>query len=412
MSKQIAIIGTLDTKAEEMRYLKQQIEGRGHQAIVIDVGVLGSVPFKPSINRQEVAKASGVSLKEIAAYDDEAKAMVKMAEGTAKLVKQLHVNGKLDGVLAIGGTMGTDLALDVMAALPLGVPKLIISSVSFSHIIPPDRICADLMMVLWAGGLWGLNSICKQVLDSAAGAISGAAEAYSRERAPQKPLVAVTSLGQSECKYLYWLKPALEERGYEVVVFHTVGMGGRALESLIAQGRISAVLDLSVIEVSDHALGSLVSAGDTRLETAGKMGIPQIVAPGCIGGCDVATWRPLPPRFRDRPVHVHNRLIGVVLNTKEEKAIVGRVMAEKLNKATGPTAVVIPLQGFEEWDRSGSELHDPEGIIAFSQALKENIKPEIKVIELDAHINDKTFSDTVLSLFDEMMSRVHAPSQE
>lgn len=410
MFKKIAIIGTLDTKAEEMDYIKQQIESRGHQAIVIDTGVLGDVPFEPSISRQEVAKASGATLKEIAAYNDENKAMGKMAEGTAKLVKELHVNGELDGVLAIGGTMGTDLALDVMAALPLGVPKLIVSSVSFSHIIPPDRICADLMMVLWAGGLWGLNSICRPVLDNAAGAILGAAEAYNGEKATRKPLVGITSLGQSECKYLYWLKPALEERGYEVVVFHTVGMGGRALESLIAQGRVSAVLDLSVIEVSDHALGSIVSAGDTRLETAGKMGIPQIVAPGCIGGCDVATWHPVPPRFRARPVHVHNRLIGVVFNTKEEKAMVGKVMAEKLNKATGPTAVVIPLHGFEEWDKPGSELHDPEGIIAFSQALKDNIKPEIRVIELDAHINDKAFSDTVLSLFDGMMPRVQATS--
>lgn len=405
MSKKIAIIGTLDTKADEVRYIKQRIEGRGHQAIVIDIGVLGHVPFTPSVSRQQVAKASGVTLEEIAAYGDEAKAMGKMAEGAAKVVKELHANGELDGVLAIGGTMATDLALTVMKGLPLGLPKLIVSSVAFSHLIPPDAVSADLMMVLWAGGLWGLNSICKRVLDSAAGAISGAAEAYNTEEAIQKPLVGVTSVGHSYCKYLYWLKPALEERGYEVVVFHTVGMGGMAFEQLIADGTISAALDLSVIEVSNPVLGSTVSAGDNRLETAGKMGIPQIVAPGCIAGVDWTTWKPIPRKLRNRSLHIHNRLISSAKTTKEEKAIVGKVIAKKLNKATGPTAIVIPLQGFEEFDRPGCPLYDPEGRKAFTQALKQNIKPEVKVIELDAHINDKVFSDTVLSLFDEMMPR-------
>jgi len=183
-------------------------------------------------------------------------------------------------------------------------------------------------------------------------------------------------------------------------------MGGRALESVIANGRINALLDLSAVEVSDHALGSIVSAGESRMETAGKMGIPQIVAPSCIDGYDVATWQPLPPRFSGRPLHVHNRLISALSTTKEEKAMVGNVMAEKLNKSVGPTAVVIPLQGLSEWDRPGSDLYDPEGIIAFAEAFKDKIKPEIKVIELHAHLNDKIFSDTVLSLFDEMMSKV------
>ena len=406
MLKKIVIIGTVDTKADEIKYLKQKIEDRGHHALVMDIGVLGETPFEPEINRRQVAKASGVSLEDIAAYNDEDKAMQKMAEGAVKLTMDLYANGDLDGVLAIGGTMGTDLALDVMAALPLGVPKLIVSSVAFSHLIPPERICADLMMVLWAGGLWGLNSICNQVLNSAAGAISGAAEVYTREEETRPPSVAVTSLGQSCCRYLNWLKPGLEERGYEVVVFHTVGMGGRALESLIANGRINALLDLSAVEVSDHALGSIVSAGESRMETAGKMGIPQIVAPSCIDGYDVATWQPLPPRFIGRPLHVHNRLISALSTTKEEKAMVGNVMAEKLNKSVGPTAVVIPLQGLSEWDRPGSDLYDPEGIIAFTEAFKDKIKPEIKVIELDAHLNDKIFSNTVLSLFDEMMSKV------
>jgi uncharacterized protein (UPF0261 family) len=411
MTKKIVLIGTADTKSDEIEYLKQKIENRGLHVIVMDIGVMGEPPFEPEINHRQVAEASGVTIEEIAAYNDEDKAMRKMTEGAIRLTMDLHGNGDLDGVLAIGGTMATDTVLDVMAALPLGVPKLIVSSVAFSHLISPDRICADLMMALWAGGLWGLNSICKQVLNSAAGAISGAAEAYTREEEIHRPSVAVTSLGQSCCKYLTWLKPGLEERGYEVVVFHAVGMGGRALEYLIANGRINALLDLSAVEVSDHALGSIVSAGQYRMESAGEMGIPQIVAPSCIDGCDVATWQPLPPRFIGRTIHVHNRLISAVATTKEEKAMVGKVMAEKLNKSVGPTAVVIPMQGLSEWDRPGSDLYDPEGIISFANAFKEKIKPEIEVVELDAHLNDKIFSDTVLSLFDKMMSKHKSQSK-
>lgn len=408
MPKKIVVIGTVDTKSDEVKYLKQKIEDRGHQAIIMDIGVMGEPPFEPEINHRQVAEASGVPLEEIAAYNDEDKAMRKMAEGAVKLTRDLYDNGDLDGVLAIGGTMATDTVLDVMAVLPLGVPKLIVSSVAFSHLIPPDRICADLMMSLWAGGLWGLNSICKQVLNSAVGAITGAAEVYTREEKERRPSVAVTSVGQSCCKYLTWLKPGLEKRGYEVVVFHAVGMGGRALESLIANGRIDALLDLTVIEVCNHALGSIVSAGESRMETAGRMGIPQIVAPGCIDTCDMATWQPPPPRFNGRPVRVHNRLIGGVATTQEEKEMVGKVMAEKLNKSVGPTAVVIPLQGLSEWDRPGEAYYDPDGIIAFTKAFKKKVRPEIKVIELDAHLNDKSFSDTVLSLFDEMVPKVPA----
>jgi len=403
MGKRILLVGTVDTKSEEIKYLRDEIKKRGCIPIVMDVGVLGDPAFETDVSRREVGDASDTSFDVIATSSkSEHEAMVSMAEGASRLAAKLYREGKVDAALAIGGTMATDLALDVMASLPIGVPKLIVSSVAFSHVIPPDRICADLMQILWAGGLWGINSICKMVLDNAVGAICGATESSNAREGFQKPIVAVSSLGSSCCKYLFYLKPALEERGYEVVVFHAVGMGGRALESLVSQGRICAVLDLVAIEVSDHALGSVVSAGDSRMETAGMMGIPQIVAPGAIGGFDFATWR-IPDHVKDRSIHVHNRLISVALNSHAEKALIGKVLAEKLNKAVGPTAMLIPLQGLEEWERSGNELHDPEGIRVLAEAFKAHVKPHVKVMELDMHINDKAFSDQVLALFDEMV---------
>lgn len=405
MGKRILLVGTVDTKSEEIKYLRDEIWKRGCIPVVMDVGVLGDIAFEPDVSRREVGDASDTPFDVIAnSSKSEHEAMVRMAQGASRLAAKLYTEGKFDAALAIGGTMATDLALDVMAALPIGVPKLVVSSVAFSHIVPPDRICADLMQILWAGGLWGMNSVCKNVLDNAIGAICGAAESFNPREESQKPIVAVSSLGSSCCKYLFYLKPALEERGYEVVVFHAVGMGGRALESLVAQGRVKAVLDLVAIEVSDHALGSVVSAGESRMETAGRMGIPQIVAPGAIGSFDFATWR-IPDHVKDRSIHIHNRLISVALNTHEEKALIGKALAEKLNKAVGPAAMLIPLQGLEEWERPGSELHDPEGVKVLAGAFKAHVKPHVKVLELDMHINDKAFSDQVLALFDEMVSR-------
>jgi uncharacterized protein (UPF0261 family) len=406
MSKKIAIIGTLDTKADEISYLKKQIKANSCDVIVIDVGVIGATPFVPEINREQVADASGMTIQDIASLNDEAKAMNQMAKGAIKITKELHSRDQLDGILAIGGTIGTDLALDVMNQLPIGLPKLIISSIAFSHLLPPDRVSADLMMILWAAGLWGINSISIKVLDTAVGAIVGAALRYKKEVVKNVPKVAVTSLGQSTLKYLRWIKPSLEKRGYEVIVFHTVGMGGRAMESLIGQGVFCAVLDLCAIEVSDHILGSVVSAGNTRLEAAGKMGIPQIVAPGSIDGLDWATWAKIPEDLQNRPFHVHNKLISVAKTTNAERELTGKVIAKKLNKAKGPTAVVIPLKGFEEWDKPGTELYDSLGSRAFIRGLKAYIKPKIKVVELDCHINDKRFSDTVLKIFDEIVPRL------
>ncbi len=395
----ILIIGTADTKADELLFMKQCIEADGGAALIMDVGVLGRPVFAPDVPNTEVAAAAGTTIDVIASLGDENKAMTKMADGAVKVALALYAQGRIHGVLALGGTMGTDLALDVTAALPLGMPKFVISTVAFSHLIPPERLAPDLMMILWAGGLYGLNSICRAILSQAAGAILGACRTVMKVQT-QAPLVAISSLGKSALSYMVTLKPELEKRGYEVAVFHCTGMGGRAIESLAAQRRFAAVLDLCLQEVGNDAHGSVVTSGSDRLEAAGAQGIPQIVAPGGIDMIDMQTWRPLRADYAGRPYHAHNRLIASVLMSPAERREAARLVARKLAKATGPTAFISPLRGIEAWDRPGEPLHDAAGLAAFCDEIRQRIEAPVRLVEIDAHINDKLFTDTVLEIFD------------
>ena len=404
MGKSIAVIGTLDTRGEEVKYLRDRIRERGHDPRVIDIGVLGPVPFPPEITRDAVAQAAGTTIKDIIALNHEGRAMSAMARGASVIVRKLYDEGRLDGAIAAGGSMTTSTALEIMAVLPLGVPKLIISTIAFSPLIKPQSVCADLAMMLWPAGLYGLNSISCSVLDRAAGAVAGAAESFVRHTV-RKKTVGITSMGTSQLSYVTRLKPALEQRGYEVAVFHCVGMGGKCFEQAINDGLIDFAMDLALVELMDTVCGgaTATSTGGRRIEAACKKGIPQIVAAGAISNFFWFSGVPLPPQFQDRKHYRHNQLLTIVVAGTEEKAKLGELVAEKLNTATGPTAVVVPLVGSIEGDRNPkSPFHDPKGGETFYRALKSKIKPEIKVMELSAHVNDTLFSDTVLELFDQM----------
>ncbi|MEM7521168.1 MAG: Tm-1-like ATP-binding domain-containing protein, partial [Pseudomonadota bacterium] len=240
--KTILVIGTYDTKDDELEFLASVLRDQGGRVLSMDVSVLGDPSRPTDYSKHDVAEAGGSSIAAAIASGDENTAMQIMAEGVAKLTARLHAAGTFDGMIVLGGTMGTDLALDVCTALPLGVPKYIVSTVSFSPLIPAERLAADTQMILWAGGLYGLNSVCKASLSQAAGAVLGAARA-AQPPDLAKPLIGMTSLGKTALKYMVPLKPALEERGYEVAVFHATGMGGRAFESLAGQGAFACVFD-------------------------------------------------------------------------------------------------------------------------------------------------------------------------
>ncbi len=403
----IAVIGTLDTRGEEIRYLADRIEENGFKSLVMDVGVLGAIPFEPSIRRDSVARAAGTSIKEIIALRHEGRAMSAMAVGCGKILKDLMEQGQLQGVIAAGGSMSTSLALEALRTLPLGLPKLVLSTIAFSPLISTEFVCSDLAMMLWPAGLYGLNSISEKVLEVAAGSISGAAKAFEGQELRKKRLVGITSLGTSQLKYVETLKPALEKRGYEVAVFHTAGMGGKAFEEAVSAGLINVALDLSLVELTDFVNGGATNSGKIRLKAAGEKGIPQIVGAGAIGHFFWFSGKPLPAKYRNRKHHRHNQLLTIVVADREDKAKVGGLLAKRLNRAKGPAAVLVPMIGWIEGDRHPrSPFHDDQGGEVFLEALKADLNPDIKVIALDCHVNDRQFSDTVLRLFDKMVGSV------
>jgi len=402
--KTVLVIGTGDTKSPELECLRTTIEAKGGQAMIMDVGVMGAPPFRPHITNEEVALAANTSIAELIAMEDENDSMSAMALGATRIAKRLFDEGEIDAMLALGGTMGTDLAFDVALALPVGVPKVVVSSVAFSHLIPPERIAADLMMISWAGGLWGVNPISRSVLEQAAGAAFGAIRPTGAV-VLDKPAIAVSALGQASLKYMRRLEPALTNRGYDVIVFHTVGIGGRAMEVLIDQGMFVAVLDLSLIEVSDDVLGSCVTAGGSRLRTAGRRSVPQIVAPGAIDGLDFATWQGLPGGSEGREHHAHNRLISVVTMTKGQRRDAALGICERLNDAKGPTKFILPLHGFDEWDRLDGPLNDPAGHAEQVDVFRAHLGDRIDLIEIEAHINDDAFVDQVLEELDAWIAK-------
>lgn len=403
MGNRILIVGTYDTKDDELGYLAGVIRAQGGEVISMDVSVLGDPSRPTDFSKHDVAAEAGSSIAEAIAADDENTAMQIMATGASRLAARLYREGRFDGVLALGGTMGTDLALDVCAALPIGVPKYVVSTVSFSPMIPTERLAPDLQMILWAGGLYGLNSVCKASLSQAAGAVLGAARAVE---APvrDRPLIGMTSFGKTVLRYMVPLKPALETRGFEVALFHATGLGGGAFDALAAKGEFACVMDFAPQEVGNHLFGSAITAGPNRLTGAGRRGVPQIISIGCCDLVDLVGWHPLPARFTDHPIHAHNRILSSVVLRPEERREVAQAIAGKLAGATGPTVFLLPLKGGHEWDRADGPLSDPEAFASFCAEIRSACPANVRLVEVDCHINDAAFAEAALAIVDDWVA--------
>ncbi len=404
MPKNIVLLGTMDTKGAEFGLIKEKIIEQGCRVIVVDAGILGKPKLEPDITREQVAGAAGVNIEDLASSGDENEAIQQMAKGAVAIVQELYQQGKLDGILALGGTMGTALATAAMRALPTGVPKVMVSTVA-AWDTRSYLGAKDITMIPPVSDIVGLNRMTKRMLSTAAGAIVGMVQADPGPLPSEKPLIGITLHGDMmPCFYV--IKDILEERGYEVVVFAAVGAGGQALEEWVDEGAIDGVLDLVTHEVSVNLFPGLCDAGPHRLEAAGRKGIPQLITPA--KSHEAYCFNPtlgIPAHLKDRKTLVHNPVVAMARLNKEEMFQVGKVVAEKLNKAIGPTAVLIPTRGLSNHDIEGDDWHDPEANAAYVQALRENLKAEIELIELDAHVDDRIFAEKAANLMDELMRR-------
>jgi uncharacterized protein (UPF0261 family) len=405
----IALLGALDTKGAEYEFVRRCLEQRGHQTLFIDVGVLGPPAITPDVTRAEVAAAADGDLPTMVAEKDRGRAVGIMSRGAATLVPRLFAEGRFDAILAMGGSGGTSVACAAMRALPLGVPKLMVSTVSGGDVSGYVGV-SDIVMVPSVVDVAGINRISREVFSRAAGAICGMVET----RVPpgdDQPLIAASMFGNTTV-CVEAAKKILEQAGYEVLVFHATGTGGRTMESLIAAGRIAGVLDITTTEWADQLVGGVLAAGPERLEAAARHGVPAVVTPACLDM--VNFWAPetVPEKFRQRKFYPHNANVTLMRTTPEECRQLGNILADRLNLSTGPVTVLLPLQGWSMIDVPGGPFWWPEANDALHQALKQRLRPDVRVIEMDVNVNDPRFSRCAAETLLEHLSAAARPQRE
>jgi uncharacterized protein (UPF0261 family) len=394
----VLVLGTLDTKGPEVAFLSDAIRGRGVSTLVLDLSVFGPAAADADIEREEVARAAGASVETLRVLDSRADALAVMARGARVHAERLLGECRLAGVAAVGGSQGTVAATSVMAALPFGLPKLMVSTMASGNTRPYVGH-ADIVMLFPVVDLLGLNRFCRQSLANAAGAIAGmASRRWEPMTRPEQAEVALTAFGATTACVMA-VAARLRDLRLEPVVFHANGTGGQALEEWIARGEFVAVLDLTITELADEIAGGHRSAGPGRLEAAGRRGLLQVVAPGALDMVNFGPPETVPVGYAGRRLHRHNAGTTLMRTTPEENARLGEWMAEKLNRATGPTGVVFPTRGFSAYDVESGPFFDPEADGALAQALRRNLRRGIPLVEVNAHINDAAFADSAVGLY-------------
>ena len=401
MPKPVVIVGALDTKGEEFRFVRDLIRSHGLETIVVDFGVMGDPPFEPDISHEEVARQGGSSLVELRTSEDKTKAMRVMTDGTVKIVRELYQSGRLGGLLGMGGGGGTSIATAAMRELPVGVPKLMVSTVGGGDVSGYVGT-KDITMMPSVVDVAGLNSISRRIYANAAAAIAGMVAQELPQVKETRPLITASMFGNTT-KCVDRARAALEAKGYEVLVFHATGTGGRTMEGLIADGYITACLDLTTTELADEVCGGVLSAGPDRLMAAAQAGIPTVLVPGCVDMANFWALDTVPEKYRSRKLYEWNPNITLLRTNVEENIVIGKMIARAANESKGPVAILIPLKGVSMLDSPGNAFWDPEADGACFKAIKDNLKPGIPVIEMDANINDPEFADKAVELLLEMM---------
>lgn len=396
----IAVMGALDTKGAEIQFLKDQIEQRGHRTVVIDTGVLGEPVFAPTVTRDEVAKAGGADLSDLVARNDRGTAVSAMSKGAEQIAQRLYQSGQLDAIIGMGGGAGTSVGTAAMRALPLGVPKIMVSTLASSDVRGFVGV-KDVCMMPAIVDISGLNRISRGVFARAAGAICGMVETRVSEAA-DKPMIVASMFGNTT-KCVEAARAIVEREGYEVLIFHAVGSGGQTMESLIEAGLVEGVLDVTTTEWADELGGGVLSAGPHRLEAAARTGTPAVIAPGCL---DIINfWGPetIPERYKNARIYKHNERQYLVRTNIEQSAELGRIIAGKLNASVGPVEVFVPLGGISVISSPGGPYHWPEADAALFEALRTQLRKDIPYHELDLNINDPEFAKAMADALLQMM---------
>lgn len=397
----VVLVGTLDTKGREYGYLRSCLLGSGLEVVLVDTGTMGAPAVAPDIDREEVARAAGLQPGALAGVRDRGAAVEVMARGAARVVRRLREEGRLDGLLGIGGSSGSTIVASAMQGLPFGIPKLLISTMASGN-VGPYVGGGDVMLSYSVVDLAGLNRISEDVLRRGAAAMAGMLASTAPARGDERPLVGMSVFGvTTPCATA--ASEHLAELGYEVLPFHGTGAGGRSLEGLAASGVLAGVLDLTTSELVDDLVGGVCTAGPDRLTAAGRRGVPQVVS---VGALDMVNYGPpesVPERFRSRRLHVHNPSVTLMRTTPEECAEVGRLIATKLNAASGPCVLFLPLRGVSSLSVEGQPFFDPVADDALFESLRRTLRQPVEICEMDTDINDPAFAVAMADALDRML---------
>src|SRR3989442_962221 len=400
----IAILGTMDSKGTEHAFVTERIRERGHRAFIIDVGTLGEPNLKPDITRDEVAAAGGIDLAALQGRQDRGESVAAMSQAAPIVLSKLVADKRIDGVISLGGGGGTAIGTAAMRALPIGFPKVMVSTLASGNTAQYVGV-KDIVMFPSIVDVAGLNRISRQILTRAAGAICGMVEVgvpalagsgeatLKREFQPDDKPVIVASMFGNTTQCVQHAQKILEQAGYEVLVFHATGTGGRTMESLIESGMVAGVLDITTTEWADELVGGILSAGPTRLEAAARRGVPAIVTPGCLDMVNFGPPETVPAQFRERNFYQHNPQVTLMRTTPEECAQLGKIIAEKLNASKGRVTLLIPRKAISVISAPGQKFHDPVADTALFESLKTHSRKDIEVIEMDWAINDVVFAE-------------------
>jgi uncharacterized protein (UPF0261 family) len=396
----VVLLGTLDTKGHEYAFLRERLREHGVDVLVVDAGVGEPVGIEPDVPRTELVPNAA----ELWESRDRGAAVTAMGEGAARVVKRLHEEGRLDGILALGGSGGSSIAAAAMRELPIGVPKLIVSTLG-SGDTRPYVGASDVSMTYSVVDIAGVNSISARIMANAAGAIAGMVKA-TVPPLESKPLIGATMFGvTTPC--VTRARERLEELGYEVLVFHATGTGGRSMEALARGGFLAGVLDVTTTELADELVGGVLSAGPDRLEAAGELGLPQVVSLGALDMVNFGPRETVPLRFEGRNLYVHNPTVTLMRTTPEECRELGRQIGRKLSQAKGPTALFVPLKGVSMIDVEGQPFYDPEADQALLDGLRETLGPHVERHDLELDVNDERFAVAMADRLHELIPAGH-----